>query len=59
LFSTGLSAPPEVVPVLGILTMNINGGNFGMASAVGWILFVMILIVSLLQYKVFRGGESE
>ncbi|TVY07503.1 carbohydrate ABC transporter permease [Paenibacillus cremeus] len=59
MFSTGMDAPTDVIPILSILTRNINGGNFGLASAVGWVLFVMILLVSLIQYKALRGGNDE
>jgi ABC-type sugar transport system permease subunit len=59
MFSTGMDAPTDIIPILSILTRNISGGNFGLASAVGWILFVMILLVSLLQYKLLRGGKDE
>ncbi|TDF94828.1 carbohydrate ABC transporter permease [Paenibacillus piri] len=59
MFSTGMDAPTEVIPILSILTRNISGGNFGLASAVGWILFAMILLVSLLQYNLLKGGKQE
>ena len=28
--------------------------HLGMASAVGWILFLMILVVSLIQFRIFK-----
>lgn len=59
MFSTGADAPTDVIPILSILTRNISGGNFGLASAVGWVLFAMILLVSLFQYKIMRGGKDE
>jgi ABC-type sugar transport system permease subunit len=54
LISGNTIAPPTVAPIMNILTANINGGNFGMASAVGWLLFLMIFIISMLQYRLFK-----
>ena len=51
------SAPVEGETIMSILTRNISGGNFGMASATGWILFIMILSAALLQLKVFSKEE--
>ncbi|MCS7461454.1 sugar ABC transporter permease [Paenibacillus doosanensis] len=55
----GLTSVPAVAPIMNILTDNIRSGNFGMASAVGWILFVMIYIVSIIQYKLLGGNKTE
>lgn len=59
LVATGTSAPPDAAPIMNILTRNIQGGNFGMASAVGWLLFLMIFCLSIVQYKLFGGGNNE
>jgi ABC-type sugar transport system permease subunit len=56
--STGLVTKPEVIPVMNVLLMNLNGANFGMASAAGWLIFALVLLASLLQFKVL-GGEKE
>jgi ABC-type sugar transport system permease subunit len=56
--STGLVTKPEVIPVMNVLLMNLNGANFGMASATGWLIFLLVLIASLLQFKVL-GSEKE
>lgn len=47
-------ASPNTMTILNLLTTNINGGSFGMASAVGWILFLMILLVSVVQFKLLK-----
>ncbi|MDU7706775.1 MAG: sugar ABC transporter permease [Clostridium sp.] len=46
--------PTASMTIMNLLTTNINGGAFGMASAVGWILFLMILVVSLIQFRIFK-----
>lgn len=46
--------PTASMTIMNLLTTNINGGSFGMASAVGWILFLMILGVSLIQFRLFK-----
>ena len=46
--------PTASMTIINLLTTNINGGAFGMASAVGWILFLMILVVSLIQFRIFK-----
>ena len=43
----GIIPPPQVQPMMNMLTRNIGAARFGMASAVGWILFVMALSISL------------
>lgn len=53
LISNWLDAPVDAMPILNIVTNNIKGGNFGLASAAGWIIFLLILILSLMQRKIF------
>ena len=50
--------PVDAQPVMNIITNNIKGGNFGMASAAGWILFLIILIVSLAQLFLMKNKED-
>ena len=50
-------APLQVAPYINIVTTNVNGGNFGMASAAGWLLVILIIACTLLQLKFF-GGED-
>ena len=58
LSGSGAGAPPDGMPMVNILTQNITGGAFGMASAVGWILFVLTLLMYLLQSNIFREREN-
>lgn len=50
-------APLQVAPFINIITTNVYGGNFGMASAAGWLLVILILVFTLIQLKMF-GGED-
>lgn len=47
----------SLAPYINIITTNVNGGNFGMASAAGWFLVVIILAITLVQMKLL-GGED-
>jgi ABC-type sugar transport system permease subunit len=54
----GALAPNEVAPVVNLLLTNLRGGRFGASAAVGWILFILTVTVSLLQFRVFRRKEE-
>lgn len=47
-------APLIVAPYINLITSNIKGGVFGMASAAGWFLVVIILMISLFQMRLFK-----
>lgn len=55
----GSLAPPDTAPLLNLLVINLRSGNFGQASAVSWILFLMIAVASFIQFRLFRGDERE
>lgn len=46
LFHSLEPASTDVAPIMNMVTNNIKNGQFGMSSAAGWLLFVMILIIS-------------
>jgi ABC-type sugar transport system permease subunit len=48
------SAPPSAAPVMNQVVNNVTGGQFGLASAVGWLMFVAIGIFSAIQFRLFR-----
>jgi ABC-type sugar transport system permease subunit len=57
--STTAGAPPESAPIMNQVVGNITGGQFGLAAAVGWILFIAIGIFSVIQFRLFRErGEA-
>jgi len=51
--------PTDVAPMMNMITSNIRGGNFGLASAAGWLLFLIIIIISLLYIRILRNKERE
>lgn len=58
----GTLATEEVEPLLNLLVINLKSGNFGQASAVSWILFLLIAVASFIQFRMFRseaGGRDR
>lgn len=51
--------PIQAMPYSNLIITNIQSGNFGMAAAAGWILVVVILVITLGQLKLFKGGEAN
>lgn len=56
--SAGAAAPTVVAPIMNIVTNNIKSGNFGTASAAGWMIFVFIFIISMLQATILREDKE-
>lgn len=58
----GALAPVGMAPVLNTVVENISGGRFGVASAAGWLIFIVVLLVTGVQYLVLgdrrKGGRS-
>lgn len=57
LLSASMDAPEYAATSIGLLIKYMQGGTYGMASATGWILFMVILILSMVQYKLL--GEEN
>ncbi|MFD2328018.1 carbohydrate ABC transporter permease [Cohnella sp. GCM10020058] len=57
MLNTAGNMPTAAMPVVNLLVNNINSGSFGMASAIGWLLFLLTLIVSAVQYAALRGRD--
>ena len=55
--SSGLGAPPGGMPMLNIVTQNMSSGSFGMASAAGWVIFVITFIAYLLINFLIKDKE--
>ena len=43
----GANAKPVGEGLLNLLMANLNSGNFGMASAYGWIIFILVFVISM------------
>jgi len=57
--NAGDVCPAGMAPVLNTMMINLRSGRFGQASAVGWLLFLMIAAVSYVQYRLLRGRKQE
>ena len=56
----GSLAQPDSAPVLNLLVTNLNSGSFGSSSAVGWLLFLVTIVVAGVIFGIFRAtGEVE
>jgi ABC-type sugar transport system permease subunit len=49
---------PNAMTIMHILLMNLRGANFGMASAVGWLVFVLILMITFFWFKILGNKET-
>lgn len=52
------NAPTDAAPIMNIITTNMGSGSFGKASAAGWLLFLMILVVSSVELALMRDREA-
>ena len=59
LVSRASLADPAVAPLLNLLVSNLQGGSFGQSAAVGWLLFIITIVITAILFGVFRviGGE--
>ena len=48
----GTLAPDFAAPVLNLIVQNIRGGQFGLAAAIGWLLFLIIAAISSVMLRV-------
>ncbi len=55
--SAGSLAPVKVAPIMNLLVESMRNARFGRASAVGWLVFVLIALITLFQSKVL-GRKS-
>ncbi len=56
--SAGGIARESAEGVINLLMMNLNSGNFGMASAYGWIIFVVVFIVSMFIFRMMAERKA-
>jgi ABC-type sugar transport system permease subunit len=48
----------DVMTIMNVLLMNLRGGSFGVAAAVGWFVFIIVLVISKTWFKVL-GDKDE
>jgi ABC-type sugar transport system permease subunit len=54
----GTLAPDAVAPVLNLIVQNIRGGQFGLAAAIGWLLFLVIAAMSFVMFRIMRQRNA-
>jgi ABC-type sugar transport system permease subunit len=59
LVSRASLADPEVAPILNLLVTNLQGGSFGQSAAVGWLLFVVTILITTILFGVFRSTGAD
>ncbi len=57
LVSRASLADPSVAPLLNLLVTNLQGGSFGQSAAVGWLLFIITIIITAILFGIFRLTE--
>jgi ABC-type sugar transport system permease subunit len=55
----GSLANPDMAPILNLLVTDLRSARFGSSAAVGWLLFVLVLVVSYFQFRIMRGTGEE
>ena len=55
--TSGGTAKQSAEGVINLLMVNLNSGNFGMASAYGWIIFVVIFAVSMFIFSAMKDEK--
>jgi ABC-type sugar transport system permease subunit len=50
--------PMQAAPYINIILNSMNGGQFGMASASGWILVLVIFALTLIQLRLFKDDAA-
>jgi ABC-type sugar transport system permease subunit len=56
--NSGGNARDVAEGLLNLMMVNLNSGNFGMASAYGWIIFMIVLVISMVIFSVLRDKEE-
>ncbi|MFE7846755.1 carbohydrate ABC transporter permease [Microbacterium sp. NPDC057407] len=51
-------APAYAAPIMNQVIGNITGGQFGLAAAVGWLMFVAVGVFSFIQFRLLREREN-
>lgn len=52
------TAPTHAAPIMNLVTTNMKNGNFGMSAAAGWLLFILILGISVIELVMLREKDA-
>jgi ABC-type sugar transport system permease subunit len=56
--SSGGLNHPNAMTLMNILLMNLRGASFGMAAAAGWIVFLIVAAITVIQFRVLGNREN-
>lgn len=56
--TAGGNAKPVAEGLLNLMMSNLNSGNFGMACAYGWIIFLIVLVISMGIFATLKEKEE-
>jgi ABC-type sugar transport system permease subunit len=56
--SSGGLNHPNAMTLMNILLMNLRGASFGMAAAAGWIVFLIVAVITAIQFRVLGKRED-
>ena len=59
LVAAGGLAHPDMAPLLNLLLSNMRAARFGRSAAVGWLLFILVVMVAYFQFRILRGTSDE
>jgi len=51
-------APTYAAPIMNMVTINLRNGSFGTASAAGWLLFLLVFVISVAELFLMRNQEE-
>jgi len=54
----GTLAGVEMAPIVNLVVDSIRSAQFGLAAATGWLLFIVVAIVSLVQFRLIQSKEG-
>lgn len=57
LLAQNYDPPMQVAPYINLIVNSMGSGQFGMACALGWFLVLVILILTLVEFKFFSGED--
>jgi len=58
LANNAMVTEPNATTIMNMLRMNLVGASFGMAAAVGWIIFIIVMLIALIQFRILGTKED-
>ncbi|GHV64229.1 lactose ABC transporter permease [Spirochaetia bacterium] len=58
LLASNYDPPMQAAPYINIILNSMQGGQFGMACAAGWVLVLVIFLLTLVQLRIFKDNNQ-